>query len=84
MGMCRESGLSCDAIFIDDAEGTEILESRFVVVCKTEGVICIQPPVIGVSSSGGTAGSDFCVRKGGHGLEGFLKCSFEGVAHGKI
>jgi hypothetical protein len=84
MGMRREPGFSCDAIFIEDAEGTKILECGVVVVCETEGVVGIQPPVVCVSSSGGTAGSDFCVRKGGHSFESFLDCGFEGIAHRKI
>jgi hypothetical protein len=36
--MCRESGIWCHAIFIDNSQGSKFLELGVKVVCEGEGV----------------------------------------------
>lgn len=45
-----EAGLGCDSVFIEDAEGSERLESRIEVIGEGECVKCAKPAMICVPS----------------------------------
>lgn len=87
MRVRRKSTLRLDPIFIEDAQGAEVREVRVVPVREGEGVVGVQPAVVGVAAGGGAVGCDFGVteRLGhfgdciAHGLFFFIVCAGEVV-----
>ena len=64
-----------DAVFVQHAQRAEGREGRVVVAGEGEGVVAVQPAVVGVAAGGGAAGRDAGVGEGhgegaGHGLWG--------------
>lgn len=53
-----ETCARCDDVLVDDAEAAETHVGGIVVICEAEGVIAIQPTVIGVAAFGGTSGGE--------------------------
>ena len=52
----REAGPRCHAVFVQDAQGAEVLELGGIVLGEGEGVVAVQPAVVGVAAGGGAAG----------------------------
>lgn len=62
--VCGEAGLGRDAVFVEDAQGAEGLEGWVVVLAEGEGVVGVEPAVVGVAAVAAAAGDD------GHGFGG--------------
>lgn len=61
MGMCWEP-LSCvDSVLIQDSQTAKVLIFRVVVIGEAEGVVGIEPSVVGMASIPRTSGNDLCV-----------------------
>lgn len=56
--MHPEAHLGRDKIFVDDAQGTEMSVRRVIVIGEAEGVVGIEPTVVGVASFLGFAKCD--------------------------
>ena len=63
VGVRREAGLGGDTVFVQDAEGAERHGCGIVVVCEGEGVVGIEPAMVGMTTGGGAAGGDLRVGK---------------------
>lgn len=62
-----EAGVGCDAVFVQDAQGAEVGVGGVVVVGEGEGVIGVEPAVVGVAAVAGAAEGDAGVGQGfGH------------------
>lgn len=72
----REAGVGGDAVFVEDAQGAEVSVGGVVIVGEGEGVVGVEPAVVGVAAVAGAAQSDACVR------EGFRHAGFE--THGLL
>lgn len=81
-----EAGTRRHAVFVEDAQGAELLELWGVVLREGEGVVAVEPAVVGVTPGGGAAGGYFhgCdgVGSGGNNGLGDYVCScFGGDGH---
>lgn len=80
----REAGAGRHAVFVEHAQGAELLELRGVVLREGEGVVAVEPAVVGVPPGGGAAGGYFhgWVGGGGDGLGHYYFCGcFGGDGH---
>lgn len=59
--MRREPGERGHSVFVEHSQGAEVGEAWVMVGRKREGVVAIQPSVIGVTTVGGAAGNDLGV-----------------------
>ena len=67
----REPGEWRHAVFVEDAQGAEIRVAWVVVGGEGEGVVGVEPAVIGVAARAGGVEGDFGVREeGGGGFAG--------------
>lgn len=79
----REAGAGRHAVFVEHAQGAELLELRGVVLREGEGVVAVEPAVVGVPPSGGAAGGYFHVCGGaGGGGDGLGRYYFRGCFGG--
>ena len=74
MRVGREAGLGRDTVFVEDAQAAEGLEAWVEVGRKGEGMIRIQPAMIGMAACRGGAKGDLCVGKRHDFLACFLDC----------
>lgn len=86
VGMRAEARGGLDAVFVDDAEGAEggVQRVRRVVRGEVEGVVGVEPIVVGVAAGGPGAGGDLHGGggEGGKGAGGFGEEGGEGCAEG--
>lgn len=88
MRMSRESGLGSHAVFVEDAKSSKVLESWIIITCEGEGVVRVEPSVVGVPTLSRRTFDDFGVREYlSHGVlcghVGFLWClRFERACYG--
>lgn len=69
VGMCREAGARRDAVLVEHAQAPEVLEARIVVVGEAEGMVGVQPAMVGMTALAGAAGYDLGVTESfGHGV----------------
>jgi hypothetical protein len=70
VGMSSESVFSCNAVFIENAEASEVIEFVVVIASEAEGVEGLQPAaVFGISALAGATENDLGVGEWtGHGL----------------
>lgn len=61
VGVRGEAGLGGHSVFVEDAEGAKGHGCGVVEVGEGEGVVGIEPAMIGVPTSGGAARGDFGV-----------------------
>lgn len=61
--MGGETGSGGYSIFIQNAKSAERFKLWVVVAGEGEGVLCVEPSMIGFPSSVGTTRDDFCVRE---------------------
>lgn len=73
MRVRREARSTIDAIFVEDAQRSEVLEGWIVVVGEAESMVRIEPAVVGVSAVGRPTGDNLCVG------EGFGHCGLDGL-----
>lgn len=59
MGVRGKAVLGRDAVFVEDAQGAEGLEGWVVVLGEGEGVVGVEPAVIGVAAVAAAAGNYF-------------------------
>ena len=57
----REPGQRCHPVFVKHAQGAEAGEPWILVGREREGVVAVQPAMIGASPIGGAAGNDLGV-----------------------
>ena len=67
-----EAARGRDAVFVQDAEGAELRIARVVVRGEGEGVVAVQPAVVGVPAGGGAPRGQFRVGQFRH--DGFGGC----------
>ena len=71
-----ETCSAIDAVFVEDSQTAEVLESWVVVAGEAECVVSVQPAVVGVPSFAGAARDDLCVGEGfGHGVFECVDCA---------
>ena len=75
VGVGAEAAAGGDVVFVDDAEGAKAHVGGVAVVGKGEGVLGVEPAVVGVAAGGGGAQAD---GEGGGGEHG-MKVGGEGV-----
>ena len=80
VGVRRKSVQGSHAVFVKNTQGAELLEGWVVVLGEGEGVVAVQPAVIGVATVRGTAGDYIGVWEFGHDFCCCLCC----YGHGKI
>lgn len=61
VGVRGEAGLGGHAVFVEDAEGAEGHGCGVVEIGEGEGVVGVEPAMIGVPTRGGAARGDFGV-----------------------
>ena len=57
----RKAIVSCYAVFVKNAEAAKRLKFGVMERGKAEGVVSVQPSMIGMATLAGTTGDDFCV-----------------------
>ena len=70
----REAGLRRDTVFVEDAQTAEGLKAWVEVGGKGEGMVRIQPAMIGMAAGRRGAKGDLCVGKRHDFLACFLDC----------
>ena len=62
------------AVFVEDAQGAELLEGWVVVLGEGEGVVAVQPAVVGMPAVRGPTGNNLGVGEFGHEFCCCLRC----------
>ncbi len=72
VGVGWEPGVGLDAVFIEHAQGAKVVELGVVPAREAEGVVGVEPAMVGMPAGRGPMGSDFSVVEEGlgHGVDG--------------